>query len=62
MAKIYITNLFACTAARAVGEESDSEDEDSDEEDVQNIEGHAGSLALINKTLQGIAIRENNEG
>ena len=57
MASRYITNLFACTAARAVGEESESEDEHSDEEDVQNKEGHAGSLAIVKNTLQGIAIR-----
>ena len=46
MASRYITNLFACTAARAVGEERESEDEHSDEEGVQNKEGHAGSLVL----------------
>ena len=62
MASRYITNLFACTTARAAGEESESEDEHSDEEDVQKKEGHAGSLAIIKNTLQGIAIRENPEG
>ena len=61
MASRYITNIFACTAARAVGEESESEDEHSDEEDVQNKEGHAGSLAIIKKTLQGIASRERTK-
>ena len=62
MASRYITKLVACTAARAVGGESESEDEHSDEEEVKNKEGHAGSLAIIKNTLQGIAIRETNEG
>ena len=62
MASRYITNLFACTAARAVGEDSESEDEHQHQEEVQNKEGHAGSLALITKTLQGIASLEEKKG
>ena len=62
MASRYITNLFACTAARAVGEDSESEDEHRHQEEVQNKEGHAGSLARITKTLQGIASLEEKKG
>ena len=62
MASRFITNLFATTAARAVGEDSEDEDSNSSDEDTQNREGHVGSLELVQKTLKGIAMHSVDEG
>ena len=62
MASRYITNLFASTAARAVGVDSESDNSNSSDEEEQHQEGHMGSLDLIEKTLKGIAAHSPDEG
>ena len=58
----YLTNLFAGTAARAVGDDSQDECSDSSEAETRNTEGHVGSLDLVRKTLKGIATHSVDEG
>ena len=62
MAARFLTNLFASTAARAVGEDSESEGSKSSEEDTQARETHVGSLDVVQKTLKGIAMHSVDEG
>jgi hypothetical protein len=57
----YIMNLLSATAARVVERTADS-GEESSESDVDRFKGHAGSLDLVHKTLQGIAAQDEDEG
>ena len=49
MNKRYFTNIFAATAARAVGESSDSEASCASDDDLQPKPIHVASLELIEK-------------
>ena len=62
MAARYIRNLFACTAARAMGEDMESGDENSDDNEEQQAQGHAGSLGVVTRIFKNIAMQDTNEG
>lgn len=57
-----ITNLFASTAAHAVGDDDDDGDSASSDGDVRKPEGHAGSIDLVRNTLRGITAHSKDEG
>ena len=57
----YITNLLTATAARVVEEPGDSS-EDSDDFNYDHIGRPAGNMDLIQRTLDGISCRSNDNG
>ena len=61
LSKRYITNLMAATAAR-VAEDPLGGDDETDDEPFHLPQGHAGSLALIEQTLRGIAASSSEDG
>ena len=50
------------TAARVVEDDEDDLSEDSDDFDRESLKQPVGSLALIQKTLDGIASRSQDDG
>jgi hypothetical protein len=58
----FITNLLMATAARVVEDDEDDLSEDSDDFDRESLKQPVGSLALIQKTLDGIASRSQDDG
>ena len=61
MNKRFITNLLTATAARVVEEPGDSS-ADSDDFEYNHLGRPAGSMDLIQKTLNGICAKSEDDG
>jgi hypothetical protein len=57
----HISNLMSATAARLV-EKAEDIDSESEEDVTDQRKGHAGSMSVVRKTLQGIASHDTEEG
>ena len=58
----FITNLLMALAARVVEDDEDDVSENSDDFDRESLKQPVGSLALIQKNLDGIASRSQDDG
>ena len=54
MSRRFISNLMSATAARLVETAADIDTESEDSEN-EHPRGHAGSINLVRRTLQGLA-------